>query len=1066
MRNILVILGVAVSTAVLTGALFIGDSLRYSLEQITLSRLGNTTYLITAGDRFFTERLADSIARATGIPAAPVLQLEAVAVSQGGEKRASHVQVTGIDFRFEPVSGYSAMNDPGEQEIIVSDNLARELEVETGDYILLRIGKASLVPGNAPFVAENDATIPFRAKIRAVVTPKLMGNFNLRNSQLVRFNVFMSLDKLNSLMEFEGRANRILLAGNTGYLEIADALKHHLTPLDAGLLYKSIEATDEAEITSERIFLEEKITSEFKSLPGSRVLMSWFVNTIGYKGQEIPYSFAASWQSPLLENREAFVNEWAAKELGLKAGDTIKVKYFTIGSLRQLDENGIGLTVREVVPLSGPYADRELAPKIPGLSDAGHCREWNAGVPIDLDKIRDRDEAYWNRWGGTPKLFVSPALADSLWANRFGNSTSVRLPAQNFPEEEFTRFFKERFSFPDFGFEILPVRETGLKAANQGVDFGQLFLGLSFFLLVAAMILTSTLFRLNIETRVSQVGTLAQLGFTPNGIRKVILSEGMAIAVSGVITGLFLAVVYVHVILSFLDTLWWDIVRTSMISPKIRLLTTLLGALISLVAAWVSIRIPLHRFLKRTVVSLHRNDEPVSGKGRGVLIEKAMLLLFAGATGSLVLQLVRGAGYEVSGFFVTGALMLSALLLFVVSLWSGKTASPGDIPEMKRLWLRMIVRNRRRSVAIVVLFALGTFIVLSTGANRRIELPGSGKKSSGTGGFSSYAETSVPVLFDLNDRERRIREGMDTTYRVVQFSKLEGDDASCLNLNRVSNPSLLGVHADELKERFTFVSRTSELDLHNPWNSLKTDLQGGVYPAVADQTVIKWGLGMNTGDTLFYRTESGDTLKLKLIGGLAPSVFQGNLLIDHSVFSRFYPTHSGSLVFLVEGERENDSGPAGELENLLRDHGIEIVPASRRLAEFNSVTNTYLSIFMALGFLGVILGTIGLSVILARSVYERRHELAILSAVGYTKFMLAGQIVREYGLLLLTGVGIGFISSIFALIPGWLMGTASMSAGTLVFMFVVITIHGLFWLALLASFLIRTKQILPALKNE
>jgi len=1067
MRNILVILGVAVSTAVLTGALFIGDSLRYSLEQITLSRLGNTTYLVTAGDRFFTEQLADSIARITGVPAAPVLQLEAVAIAHGGERRANRVQVTGVDFRFEPVSGYSAMNDLGEQEIMVSDNLARELGATTGDYILLRIEKASLVPGNAPFVAENDATIPFRAQIRSVVTPKQMGNFNLRNTQSARFNVFMPLNKLNALMEFEGRANRILLAGNTGYQEIADAVSHHLTPRDAGLRYKIIEATDEAEVTSERIFLEEKVTSAFKSIPGNKVIMSWFVNSIECRGNEIPYSFVASWQSDHLGKGEAFVNEWAAKELGLKAGDSIVVTYFTIGSLRQLDENTTRLCVSKVVPLSIPYADRELAPEIPGLSDAGHCREWNAGVPINLDKIRDQDEAYWKIWGGTPKLFVSPSLADSLWSNRFGNATSVRFPAETFSEMQFNRVFKEKFSFPDFGIEIQPVRETGLKAANQGVDFGQLFLGLSFFLLLSAMILTATLFGLNIENRESQVGTLVQLGFTPSDIRKVIIYEGMAIAVTGVLTGLILAVAYVHVVLSFLDNLLWDIVRTSMILPRMKALTTFSGALISLLAAWISIRIPLYRFMKRTVVSLHRSNEPVSTKESGKMIRNAMILFFAVATGALVLQLIRGGtGSEVSGFFMTGALMLCALLFFVVSIWSGKTPLYGDVPDMKRLWLRMIVRNRRRSVAIVSLFALGTFIVLSMGANRRFELPEYGKKSSGTGGFVSYAETSVPVLFDLNDRDRRIREGMDTSYRVVQFSRLEGDDASCLNLNRVSNPAILGVRAEELKERFNFISRTDELNKKNPWCSLKTPLKGGVYPAVADQTVIKWGLGMNIGDTLFYRTEAGDTLKLKLIGGLAPSVFQGSLLIDHSVFSRFYPTQSGSSVFLVEGDRKDDSLPAGELGNLLREHGIEIVPASRRLAEFNSVTNTYLSIFMSLGFLGVILGTIGLSVLLARSVYERRHELAILSAVGFTKTMVTGQVIREYGLLLLTGVGFGFLAALYGLIPAWLKGFASISGGAIAVMFMIITIHGFIWLALLASFLIRTKQILPALKNE
>jgi putative ABC transport system permease protein len=42
-QNLLVALGVVVSTAVLTGALIIGDSVRYSLKQSTFSRLGNHT---------------------------------------------------------------------------------------------------------------------------------------------------------------------------------------------------------------------------------------------------------------------------------------------------------------------------------------------------------------------------------------------------------------------------------------------------------------------------------------------------------------------------------------------------------------------------------------------------------------------------------------------------------------------------------------------------------------------------------------------------------------------------------------------------------------------------------------------------------------------------------------------------------------------------------------------------------------------------------------------------------------------------------------------------------------
>ncbi len=60
------------------------------------------------------------------------------------------------------------------------------------------------------------------------------------------------------------------------------------------------------------------------------------------------------------------------------------------------------------------------------------------------------------------------------------------------------------------------------------------------------------------------------------------------------------------------------------------------------------------------------------------------------------------------------------------------------------------------------------------------------------------------------------------------------------------------------------------------------------------------------------------------------------------------------------------------LSQSLIDYGIEITPTSQRLAAFNSVENTYLTVFMALSGLGFIIGTIGLGIILLRNVQERK----------------------------------------------------------------------------------------------
>ena len=54
-------LGVAVATAVLTGALLVGDSVRGSLRDLTLQRLGRIDSVLVAG-HMFRAALADELA--------------------------------------------------------------------------------------------------------------------------------------------------------------------------------------------------------------------------------------------------------------------------------------------------------------------------------------------------------------------------------------------------------------------------------------------------------------------------------------------------------------------------------------------------------------------------------------------------------------------------------------------------------------------------------------------------------------------------------------------------------------------------------------------------------------------------------------------------------------------------------------------------------------------------------------------------------------------------------------------------------------------------------------------
>ena len=87
---------------------------------------------------------------------------------------------------------------------------------------------------------------------------------------------------------------------------------------------------------------------------------------------------------------------------------------------------------------------------------------------------------------------------------------------------------------------------------------------------------------------------------------------------------------------------------------------------------------------------------------------------------------------------------------------------------------------------------------------------------------------------------------------------------------------------ENLQGRFSFAAKMNGLN-DDTWKVLDEDFDDGTIPAIADQTVIQWGLGMKVGDILLYQNELGDTLRLKLIAGTTPSIFQGYRITSYNV---------------------------------------------------------------------------------------------------------------------------------------------------------------------------------------
>ena len=1060
--NLTIILGIALSTAILVGAFIIGDSVKYSLQQITVQRLGRTSQVITAGERLFRMQLATELAEKTGTETAALLRANGFGVIDGGELRINQLAVWGVDATIGNFANYPDAFQLNNNEVAINENLASLSGLKVGDEFLLRLNKLNTFPANTPFVSEKEATVSFRVSVARILKPDELGNFNMQNIQSAPRNVFLNLDWLNEQMGLQQKANVLLITEGVSSAELVQNLQKSWKLEDLNLEIRENQALNYTELISDRVFVESAVEKFcLKQLSGSQAIFSYFINEFALNGKQTPYSFVST--DPKLTGNQMTVSNWLADDIKVKVKDTVRLSYFEVGPLRRLVLKDTSFVVGEIYELAGEKADPQLAPVIPGLSDAGNCRDWKTGVPVDLKKIRIKDEDYWKAYKGTPKAFVSLNTAQKLWGNRFGQSTAIRI--DGLKKAELENQLLAGLLPSQLGFEVRDVKTDGLAAASGGTDFGGLFIGLSFFVLFAAVLLAFLLFKLYLGFRKTEIGTLTALGFSFPAIRKLFVAEASVFVLAGILLGIPFSIWYNHLILKAINTIWVDIVRTSIVNIHIRPVSLLMGSLIIAAMSFTAIWFILNRFLKNEAITLQRKS--VSGKlknGRWSLIIGLFLISFSFFL--LFTMGFRSGEINPEMFFISGFGLLPGLIL-IFDFWMHRLAVQEKAMDfsLRTMLLKRIAGERRRNVMIVSFLSVGVFMVVSTGLNRKDLTSHADLPSSGTGGFDYFVETTMPVLFDAGSKQGREDLNIPIKADLVQFQSQPGDDASCLNLNKISRPRLIAFNPAAFDQRaaFTFATRTEELDAQHPWLTLNKTLADEVIPAIADQTVIQWGLMKKVGDTLMYKTEDGKDLKLKLVGGLANSVFQGNVLISEDHFNRAFPSVSGSNVFLIDVP--DTASVASDLQTGMRNYGPEISRTTDRLLSFYTVENTYLNIFLMLGALGLLIGTLGLGILIFRITFEQIPEYALLLSLGFSKPVIQRLVMREKLFLMIVSVFIGLIPAVLSGLPTLMSSLyASLWIWLPAISFLVIFSGALFsFVAIRMAF---TQNLVQALRNE
>jgi hypothetical protein len=352
------------------------------------------------------------------------------------------------------------------------------------------------------------------------------------------------------------------------------------------------------------------------------------------------------------------------------------------------------------------------------------------------------------------------------------------------------------------------------------------------------------------------------------------------------------------------------------------------------------------------------------------------------------------------------------------------------------------------------MMAGGIFLVTAVNAFR-MSAGDVTKRDSGTGGFALIGESSLPIYEDLNTKAGIEAFGLDEELmkdvKIVPFRVREGDDASCLNLNRAQKPGLVGVNPALLADRFRFAGGGDWKDLGDQ--------------AIADQATAMWGLGKGVGDTLEYQNAAGSTFGVQIHGLLGGSVLQGKLITSEAAFLKAYPDAAGYRFFLIDAPADKVTEVSAHLTRQLEQRGLALEPAKQRLEAFLAVQNTYIGIFTILGGLGVLLGTAGLGVLVARHVLERRGELGLMQALGFLPAALRKLVLGEHVFLLIVGLLLGVVCALIAVWP-----SVSQGGGDLPVTFLGALLGGVLIFGLLTCWLAVTSavrgRLLEAIRRE
>jgi putative ABC transport system permease protein len=174
---------------------------------------------------------------------------------------------------------------------------------------------------------------------------------------------------------------------------------------------------------------------------------------------------------------------------------------------------------------------------------------------------------------------------------------------------------------------------------------------------------------------------------------------------------------------------------------------------------------------------------------------------------------------------------------------------------------------------------------------------------------------------------------------------------------------------------------------------------------------------MKVGDSIEIVLENGTSYNKTILAITASYAIQ-SLFFSESVAAQQFGVHEKNLHMLSVRSGEDSVDISDGLEQSLLRYGFFTIVIEEFVKEILRIQNSFFDLFNAYLSLGLIIGIVGLGIVTLRSVYERRHEIGMMRAVGFKKRAVLAAFLGEASFIAGSGLVLG---SLMGILIGWIL---------------------------------------------